>query len=68
MMGGYLYLVKEWLSFSTGSTGGDVERRRMGPNITQHYPDNQQLFMGNLPLHATEDDLKVISYPQLTQY
>lgn len=42
----------------TGSTGGDGDRRRMGPNIMQQYPDNQQLFMGNLPHHATEDDLK----------
>jgi hypothetical protein len=42
----------------TGSTGGDGDRRRMGPNMMQQYPDNQQLFMGNLPHHATEEDLK----------
>ncbi|XP_021925531.1 ras GTPase-activating protein-binding protein 1 isoform X2 [Zootermopsis nevadensis] len=36
----------------------DGDRRRMGPNMMQQYPDSQQLFMGNLPLHATEDDLK----------
>jgi hypothetical protein len=51
--------VKEWIPFSTGNIGGDGERRRMGPNMMQQYPDSQQLFMGNLPLHATEDDLKV---------
>jgi hypothetical protein len=64
---GYVYLVKECISFLTGSTGGDGDRRRMGPNIMQQYPDNQQLFMGNLPHHATEDDLKVILTPHLAQ-
>jgi RNA recognition motif-containing protein len=53
--------VKEWILFSTGTVGGDGDRRRMGPSMMQQYPDNQQLFMGNLPHHATEDDLKVNS-------
>ncbi|KAJ9578817.1 hypothetical protein L9F63_004967, partial [Diploptera punctata] len=42
----------------TGSIGGEGDRRRMGPNIMQQYGDNHQLFMGNLPHHATEEDLK----------
>lgn len=60
-VGGCLCLVKEWILFSTGTVGGDGDRRRMGPSMMQQYPDNQQLFMGNLPHHATEDDLKVNS-------
>lgn len=42
----------------TGSIGVEGDRRRMGPNIMQQYPDNQQLFIGNLPHLATEDDMK----------
>ena len=63
----YIYFVKELISLSIGSTGGDGDRRRMGPNMMQQYPDNQQLFMGNLPHHATEEDLKVIFTPPLAQ-
>ena len=59
-LGGFLCLsCEEWICFSTGSIGGDGDRRRMGPSMMQQYADNQQLFMGNLPHHATEDDLKV---------
>ncbi|XP_069671882.1 ras GTPase-activating protein-binding protein 1 isoform X2 [Periplaneta americana] len=42
-------------SFNDDSDG---DRRRMGPNIMQQYSDSHQLFMGNLPHHATEDELK----------
>ncbi|CAG2059845.1 unnamed protein product [Timema podura] len=38
--------------------GADGDRRRSGVNMTQQYSDNQQLFLGNLPHAATEDDLK----------
>ncbi|XP_063217269.1 ras GTPase-activating protein-binding protein 2 isoform X2 [Bacillus rossius redtenbacheri] len=41
-------------SFNEDSDG---DRRRSGPN-TQMYLDSQQLFLGNLPHNATEDDLK----------
>lgn len=35
------------------------ERRRSGPsNSVANYPDSNQLFLGNLPLHATEEELK----------
>jgi len=36
-----------------GSTGG-------GPGISQMYNDRQQVFVGNLPLSVTEDDLKAV--------
>ncbi|XP_075217399.1 ras GTPase-activating protein-binding protein 2 isoform X2 [Lycorma delicatula] len=38
-----------------GNNFGDNDKRRSGP---QQYPDNQQLFLGNLPLNATESDLR----------
>merc|ERR1711931_305328 len=34
-----------------GNTGG-------GPSISQLYNDRQQVFVGNLPLSVTEEDLK----------
>jgi hypothetical protein len=39
----------------------DGDRRRVGPNVMMQYPDSQQLFMGNIPHCATQDDLKVNS-------
>lgn len=37
----------------------DGERRRSGPsNSISTYPDSNQLFLGNLPHHATEEELK----------
>lgn len=37
----------------------DGERRRSGPsNSSSAYPDSNQLFLGNLPHHATEEELK----------
>lgn len=41
-----------------GNSFGD-DKRRSGGGPQQH-PDNQQLFLGNLPLHATENDLREI--------
>lgn len=35
---------------------GDGDRRRQS---SQQYPDTHQLFVGNLPLSASEDSLKV---------
>ncbi|XP_071455515.1 ras GTPase-activating protein-binding protein 2 [Hetaerina americana] len=48
-----------WLGTSSGSwnMGGDGDRRRIGNSMHQ-YSDSQQLFMGNLPHHAGENDLK----------
>jgi len=41
------------------SDDSDGERRRSGPsNSTSSYPDSNQLFLGNLPHHATEEELK----------
>lgn len=41
------------------SDDSDGERRRSGPsNSTSSYPDHHQLFLGNLPHHVTEDELK----------
>lgn len=39
--------------------GADGERRRMGSNVMQQYPDSHQVFLGNIPHHVTENDLKV---------
>lgn len=44
-------------SEDSSTAGGDGHNRRMG-NMTQQYADTQQLFMGNLPHQATEDDLR----------
>ncbi|XP_039276264.1 ras GTPase-activating protein-binding protein 2 [Nilaparvata lugens] len=41
----------------TGNFGGDFEKRRSGSNSYMH-PDTNQLFLGNLPPAATEDDLR----------
>lgn len=42
-------------------SGESIDRRRGpgGPGSGTMYTDSQQLFLGNLPHHATEDDLKV---------
>ncbi|XP_067010833.1 ras GTPase-activating protein-binding protein 2 [Anabrus simplex] len=45
-------------SFTEESANGDGDRRRSGPNMMQQYSDTQQLFMGNLPHSATEEDLR----------
>ncbi|KAK3915915.1 Ras GTPase-activating protein-binding protein 2 [Frankliniella fusca] len=40
-------------------SSADGERRRSGPsNSISTYPDSNQLFLGNLPHHATEEELK----------
>lgn len=36
----------------------DFEQRRS--SNTQQFGDNQQLFLGNIPHHASEDDLREI--------
>ncbi|XP_046393417.1 ras GTPase-activating protein-binding protein 2 [Ischnura elegans] len=48
-----------WLGSGSGNwnMGGDGDRRRMGNSMHQ-YSDSQQLFMGNLPHHAGENDLR----------
>lgn len=52
------------LSVYVGDTGGredggsDGERRRSSTNAGQ-YSDDHQLFLGNLPLDASENDLRV---------
>ncbi|XP_034232707.1 ras GTPase-activating protein-binding protein 2 [Thrips palmi] len=40
------------------SDDSDGERRRSGPSNTAPYPDHNQLFLGNLPHHVTEEELK----------
>lgn len=37
---------------------GDFEQRR--PSNAQQFGDNQQLFLGNIPHHASEDELREI--------
>lgn len=40
-----------------------VERRTSNTNTTpqnQQFNDNQQLFLGNIPHHATDDELKAL--------
>lgn len=43
---------------SGGGSGENQDRRRNQPQ----YADSHQLFMGNLPLEATESDLRVRLY------
>ncbi|KAG8223396.1 hypothetical protein J437_LFUL002641 [Ladona fulva] len=47
-----------WMGNNSGNwnSSGDGDRRRSGS--IQQYSDSQQLFMGNLPLHAGENDLR----------
>ncbi|XP_049780597.1 ras GTPase-activating protein-binding protein 1 isoform X1 [Schistocerca cancellata] len=41
-----------------GNVTADADSRRIGTGIMQQYPDSHQLFLGNIPHHATEEDLK----------
>jgi Ras GTPase-activating protein-binding protein 1 len=39
----------------------DVDKRRLsGSNSAASYPDSQQVFVGNVPLSASEQDIKDI--------
>lgn len=41
-----------------GNVTADADNRRISTGIVQQYPDSHQLFLGNIPHHATEEDLK----------
>lgn len=45
---------------SSAGGPGNVRERRSSTNNSQAYGDSQQLFVGNIPHHATEDDLKAM--------
>lgn len=44
---------------SSGGAGGNVRERRTSNNANS-YGDSQQLFVGNIPHHATEEELKAM--------